>query len=106
MEKVFQQQTKGNFVKATAAQIQTLSRQNGEAAPIWSYNSGESKRPVFNLLNKATTAYNNYGRLHEANGNDFLPLKDMDIGISYANITQVILPGISPSCSEYLNSDF
>lgn len=111
LERVFQQQTKGHFIKASGEQIQALSGgQHGEAAGIWPFTSGESKRPVFNLLNKEPSVCNNYGRLHEADAEDFRQLKDMDIEISYANITQVHISLSSQPhlLFEYLilNSDF
>lgn len=87
LENALKQQTKGHFIKASEEQILALSSQHIEAAGIG--DSVESRRVVFNLLNKEPSVCNNYGRLHEVDADDFQQLKDMDIKISYVNITQV-----------------
>jgi len=48
--------------------------------------AGESKG-TFNLLNKRATISNQHGRLHEADSDDYRPLRDLNAQVAVANIT-------------------
>ncbi|RVW54661.1 Vicilin-like antimicrobial peptides 2-2 [Vitis vinifera] len=66
VQRVIKQQNKGVIVKASEQQIQALSQR--EESGI-------------------------YGRLHEADANEFQQLQDMDIAVSYSNTTKGSMEG-------------
>ncbi|KAJ9696154.1 hypothetical protein PVL29_008410 [Vitis rotundifolia] len=88
VQRVIKQQNKGVIVKASEQQIQALSQREEAGMFSFPFGSTESKR-VFNLLSKEPSISNRYGRLHEADANEFQQLQDIDIAVSYANITKV-----------------
>ncbi|KAH9729774.1 Globulin-1 S allele [Citrus sinensis] len=85
LERVLFQQDQGAMVKASKQQIRALSRSQ-EGPSIWPF-AGES-RGTFNLFGKRPSHSNNFGELFEADSNDFRPLEDLDITVSYANISK------------------
>lgn len=73
-------------MRGSKEQIRALS-QSEEGPSIWPF-AGES-RSSFNLFKKRPSQSNNYGKLFEVDYNDFRPLEDLDIMVSYANMTKV-----------------
>lgn len=62
-----------------------MSHQEEEGG-VWPFKS-ESKG--FNLFNKRASQSNDYGQLFEATFNDYKQLRDMNVAVSFANITKV-----------------
>lgn len=85
VQRLFEHQKKAGFVRASDQQIHGLSRHasEGRQRPF-----GESKG-TFNLLRKNPAHSSKRGHVYQADGNDYQPLKQHDIEVSYANITQV-----------------
>jgi hypothetical protein len=70
--------------------------QHEEGPPrIWPFG-GESSGPL-NLFHKHPSLSNQFGRLYEAHPDDHKQLQDLDLMVSFANITKVIK--ISRACS-------
>ncbi|KAA8550838.1 hypothetical protein F0562_002522 [Nyssa sinensis] len=84
LQKLFGQQRQGFIVKASEEQIRALSHH--EEGGIWPFG-GESRGP-FNLFNKQPSQSNQYGQLREVNARDYRELEDLDVAVSFANITQ------------------
>ncbi|KAK9281489.1 hypothetical protein L1049_004392 [Liquidambar formosana] len=85
LKRLFGQQKQGAIVKASKEQIQSMSHH--EEGGSWPFG-GESSRGPFNLLKMRPSQSNEYGRLHEANCNDYKQLQDLDVAVSFANITK------------------
>ena len=102
VQRVISQQNKGVIVKASEQQIRALSqREKGGIFPF-PFGTSESKR-VFNLLSREPSISNRYGRLHEVDANEFPQLQDIDVAVSYSNITKVIpLSSLSSLPTRYL----
>lgn len=84
LERLFGQQNQGAFIKASEEQIRAMSHQEEEGG-VWPFKS-ESKG--FNLFNKRASQSNDYGQLFEATFNDYKQLRDMNVAVSFANITK------------------
>ncbi|KAF8013900.1 hypothetical protein BT93_I1687 [Corymbia citriodora subsp. variegata] len=90
LERLFGQQQQGAIVKASREQIEALSGR--EEGGLWPFG-GESRRSKgskgsFNLFSKHPSQANQHGQLYIADKDDFKELKDVDVMISFANITQ------------------
>lgn len=68
------------IVKASKEQIQALSQEEGR---------GNSTAP-FNLLDMQPLVHNNYGQIFYVSPTEYRALEDLDIGVGFVNITQVI----------------
>ncbi|MGI4699468.1 cupin domain-containing protein, partial [Klebsiella pneumoniae] len=81
-------QQKGEFVvKASEEQIRALSQKDEEGGKsIWPFG-GDSKNKI-NLFDQRPVQSNEFGELREVNPTDFRPLEDLDVTVSFANITQ------------------
>ncbi|EXB22118.1 Sucrose-binding protein [Morus notabilis] len=89
IERLFGQQKRGGITKASREQVEELSRHaegGGGGGPIWPFK-GETKGP-FNLFRKHPVSSNRYGSLFEANTEDCKDLEDLNLMISFANITK------------------
>ncbi|KAL3849885.1 hypothetical protein ACJIZ3_011767 [Penstemon smallii] len=84
LQRLFGQQKQGVIIKASEEQIRALSRH--EEGGIWPFG-GESKG-TFNLYKQRSTQSNQYGQLYEVDSSQFRQLRDLDIAVSLANITQ------------------
>lgn len=82
-------------MKASEEQIRAMSQH--EEGGIWPF--GESKGAV-NLYRKHPIQSNDYGEVREVSPNDYKQLEDLDVGVSFANITKV---SISSSLSVVYN---
>nr|B4X640.2 RecName: Full=Vicilin Pis v 3.0101; AltName: Full=7S globulin; AltName: Full=7S seed storage protein; AltName: Full=7S vicilin-like protein Pis v 3; AltName: Full=Vicilin Pis v 3; AltName: Allergen=Pis v 3.0101; Flags: Precursor [Pistacia vera] len=85
LEKLFEKQDEGAIVKASKEQIRAMSRR-GEGPSIWPF-TGKSTG-TFNLFKKDPSQSNNYGQLFESEFKDYPPLQELDIMVSYVNITK------------------
>lgn len=94
LKRVISHHNMGEIIKASERQIQALSQREEGGMFAFPFGTSESKR-VHNLLNKEPSISNSYGRLHQVNANEFEHLRDMDVAVSFANITKVSL--FSPS---------
>ncbi|KAF5727051.1 hypothetical protein HS088_TW22G00738 [Tripterygium wilfordii] len=90
IERVFRQQSKGAIVKASSQQIQGLKHRE-EGGSIWPFEK-ESKGS-FNLFKQRPSTCNNYGQLFEASPRDYRQLEDLDVTVSFANITRGSMAG-------------
>ncbi|KAJ0966398.1 hypothetical protein J5N97_027536 [Dioscorea zingiberensis] len=88
-----QQQQQGAIIKASEQQIRSIGGSS-------SHQGGESQRP-FNLLKKRPTESNRHGKLIRADRNDYQPLKDLDLAVSFVNITQRSMFGPRYSTQSY-----
>ncbi|KAL8148891.1 hypothetical protein AgCh_006045 [Apium graveolens] len=82
-------QQKAEFVvKASEEQIRALSQKDEEGGKsIWPFG-GESSRNKINLFKQRPVESNEFGELREVNPSDFRPLEDLDVSVSFANITK------------------
>ena len=88
---MFEKQDQGPFLKASKEKIQAMSSHEEGGSGIWPFG-GDSKG-AFNLFRKRRPSHSNkYGQLFEVDADEFKPLKDLDLRVSYANITKVISP--------------
>ncbi|KAH7675175.1 RmlC-like cupins domain-containing protein, partial [Dioscorea alata] len=78
-----QQQQQGAIIRASEQQIRSIGGSEGGS----SRPSTESRGP-FNLYKKRPTHSSNRGRLIEADRNDYQPLRDLDIQVTFANLTK------------------
>lgn len=85
MEKMFRHQ-KGAIVQASKEQVRAMSRRSSEGGGHWPF--GESSR-TFNLLGKRPSISSRHGQLFEADAGDYRELEDLDIQVSFTNITGV-----------------
>lgn len=77
------------FTKASKEQIQGMS-QREEGGGIWPFR-GESSGP-YNLLHERPVQSNNHGQLYQVDRRYYeQQLEDLDISVSFANITRVSL---------------
>ncbi|KAJ4831005.1 hypothetical protein Tsubulata_029563 [Turnera subulata] len=86
-ERIFRQR-QGPFIKASKEQIEALSHgeEGGSGGGIWPF-PGELSGP-FRLTSKRPVRANNYGQLFDATPKDYPQLKDFNLIVSFANITQ------------------
>ncbi|OVA15523.1 Cupin 1 [Macleaya cordata] len=84
IDRLFSQQKKGIIIKASEEQIRALS----EHASEHTHHEGSSSSGPFNLLNKSPLHSNRYGKLLQIDGNDYKQLQDLDMSVSFTNITK------------------
>ncbi|KAI6702937.1 hypothetical protein NL676_012073 [Syzygium grande] len=88
LERLFGQQQQGAIVKASREQIQALSgSEEGGRWPFGGETHGSKGSHSFNLFNKRPSHANQPGQLYIADRHDLRELEDMDVMISFANIT-------------------
>ncbi|XP_073005615.1 vicilin Cor a 11.0101-like [Typha latifolia] len=86
LERIFGKQSKGAIIRASEEQIRALSRQEGGGR--WPFGGrGSESRGTFNLLRKRPTFANRHGNLHEADANDYQWLRQLDVKVTFANIS-------------------
>ncbi|WOK91459.1 cupincin-like [Canna indica] len=83
LQKLFRNQKK--IMQASEEQIRELSRQSSEGHQ-WPFGGSESEG-TFNILRKRPSHSSRRGQMHEADGHDYSPLKQLDIRVSYANLS-------------------
>ncbi|KAK2648382.1 hypothetical protein Ddye_015871 [Dipteronia dyeriana] len=79
------EQGQGVFVKASKEQIRALSDRE-ESGGIWPFRS--QSRGTFRLFKQHSTQSNNFGKLYEADHDDYPPLEEENLSVSYANISR------------------
>ncbi|KAL7126632.1 hypothetical protein ABFS83_14G201200 [Erythranthe nasuta] len=84
LQRLFGQQKQGVIIKASEEQVRAMSHH--EEGGIWPFG-GESKG-TFNLYDQRPIHSNEYGQLFKVDSSQFRQLRDLDIAISLANITQ------------------
>ncbi|MQM19337.1 hypothetical protein Taro_052339 [Colocasia esculenta] len=84
VERMFGRQTKGAIVRASQEQVRAMSRGGSSEGERRTF--GESTKP-FNLLSKRPTHSSRYGQLYEATAEDCRELRDLDVQVSFANIS-------------------
>lgn len=85
-----QKQDEDTMVKATDEQIRGIIKQSESGSGTIPWPFEQSNKP-FNLLHKRPSISNRHGKLHEVNAHDYQQLRDLNIDISIANITKVII---------------
>ncbi|XP_026419838.1 vicilin-like antimicrobial peptides 2-3 [Papaver somniferum] len=91
LDRLFGQQTQGVIIRASQEQVRELGRHassSSEEGHFWPKRGGQSSSGPFNILNKRATYSNNYGQLYEVDGNEYKQLQDLDLGVSFTNISQ------------------
>ncbi|KAL5792886.1 hypothetical protein ACOSP7_001480 [Xanthoceras sorbifolium] len=86
VQKLFKRREQGVFVKASKEQIKALSGTSEEGGGIWPF--GSRSKGTFELFKQSPTQSNKFGKLYEVDYNDYPPLEDIDLAISYANISR------------------
>ncbi|KAL0458170.1 UNVERIFIED_CONTAM: Vicilin-like antimicrobial peptides 2-2 [Sesamum latifolium] len=84
LQRIFGQQRQGVIVKASEEQVRAMSHH--EEGGIWPFG-GESKGTI-NIYQQRPTHSNQYGQLYEVDANQYRQLRDLDLTVSLANITQ------------------
>ncbi|XP_062143371.1 vicilin Cor a 11.0101-like [Alnus glutinosa] len=92
LEKIFGEQRKGSIVKASRQQIRAMSQHEEGPPRIWPFGGESSGGPV-NLFHKHPSQSNQFGRLYEAHPDDHKQLQDLDLMVSFANITKGAMSG-------------
>ncbi|KAI3975404.1 hypothetical protein MKX01_004491 [Papaver californicum] len=81
LQRLFGQQKRGAIVKASEEQIRALSPRSR-----WPFGS-ESNGP-YNLLHHHPMHSNNYGQLYQVTANEYRRLENLDVAVTFANITK------------------
>ncbi|GMH02406.1 hypothetical protein Nepgr_004245 [Nepenthes gracilis] len=90
LEKVLGRQGDGFIKRASREQIRALSQQQ-EGGGRWPFGGGGSKREEaapFNIYKKRPRHHNQFGKLIEAKVEECEQLRELDVSISFANISQ------------------
>lgn len=91
LEKLFGKQTQGVIIKASKEQIRSMSKHEETTPRIWPFG-GDSTHP-FNLFHKRPSQSNQFGRLYETDPKECKQLQDLDLMVSFANITKGSMAG-------------
>ncbi|MCL7042585.1 hypothetical protein MKW94_026608 [Papaver nudicaule] len=85
IKRLFGQQNKGMMIKASEEQIKAISKHASET-----HQKREEKLSSgpFNLLQKSPVHSNRYGKLFQIDGNDYKQLQDLDMSVTFTNITK------------------
>ncbi|KAJ7972766.1 Vicilin [Quillaja saponaria] len=86
LQKLFGQQQKGPIFRISREQVRALSEHaQSTGSGLWPF--GESRGPT-NLFHKRPSQSNEFGKLFEASPEDHKELQDLNLVISFANITR------------------
>ncbi|GER55372.1 vicilin [Striga asiatica] len=86
LQRIFGQQKQGVIMKASEEQIRSMSHH--EEGGIWPF-AGEAKgTSTINIYQQQPKHRNQYGQLFEVDPTNYRQLKDLNIAVSLANITQ------------------
>ncbi|KAI3678896.1 hypothetical protein L6452_38200 [Arctium lappa] len=83
-----QQMQKGVFKKATEEQIRSL-----EESRKWPFGERKGRNGPYNVFEKNPSVQNENGHMHEVDSNDFSDLRDINVAVSFFNITQGSMAG-------------
>ncbi|GAV78375.1 Cupin_1 domain-containing protein, partial [Cephalotus follicularis] len=93
LDKLFRQQRQGAIVKASKQQIEAMSQSEEGGGGIWPF-AGETSRGPFNMFkHRQPSQHNNFGQLFEVHPHDYRPLKDLNLMVSFANISRGAMIG-------------
>ncbi|KAG6429138.1 hypothetical protein SASPL_107178 [Salvia splendens] len=84
VKRLFGQQRQGAIIKASSEQIRSMSQH--QEGGIWPFG-GESKG-THNIYDKRPIYNNKYGQYYEVESSQFRQLRDLDIAISFSNMSQ------------------
>lgn len=84
LQKLFGQQREGVIIRASEEQIRIMSRH--EEGGIWPFG-GESKGSI-NIYKQRPSQSNQYGKFYEVDESRYGQLVDLDISLSFGNITE------------------
>ena len=84
LERLFEKQEKGGIFWISREQVQALSKER-EGPSIWPF--GGQSRGVFNLFRQRPSISNQYGRLLEISPDDQRELEDLNLMLTFTNIT-------------------
>ncbi|CAL9166695.1 unnamed protein product [Musa hybrid cultivar] len=83
LERLFEKQRRGEFIKMTEEQMRALTQSTGEGG----WPLARSTEP-YNLLQNRPSHSNEHGQLHEVGANEYQQLQDLDVDVSVANISE------------------
>ncbi|XP_047960314.1 vicilin Cor a 11.0101 [Salvia hispanica] len=84
VKRLFGQQRQGAIIKASSEQIRSMSQH--QEGGIWPFG-GESKG-THNIYDQRPIYNNKYGQYYEVESSQFRQLRDLDIAISFSNMSQ------------------
>lgn len=84
VKRLFGQQTQGAIIKASSEQIRSMSQH--QEGGIWPFG-GESKG-THNIYDQRPIYNNKYGQYYEVEPSQFRQLRDLDVAISFSNMSQ------------------
>ncbi|KAI3947011.1 hypothetical protein MKW98_003574 [Papaver atlanticum] len=85
LKRLFGQQKKGMMFQASEEQIKAISKHASESHQK---RKGKSSGGPFNLLQKSPLHSNKHGKLFQIDGNDYNQLQDLDMSVTFTNITK------------------
>ncbi|XP_073526088.1 uncharacterized protein [Phyllobates terribilis] len=88
LEKFFRKQDQGIVKKASREQIRALSQKSEEGAWPFGGAGARTSNGPFNLFRQRPLHNNEFGKLIEVDSDDFKQLRDLNLRITFANITQ------------------
>lgn len=86
LKRIFSQQREGAIIKASEEQIRALTHEKGSHWPFG--GKGSRGSAPFHLLRQNPRESNDFGSLFEVDSNDYRQLRDLDVAVAFANITQ------------------
>ncbi|KAJ4957012.1 hypothetical protein NE237_013795 [Protea cynaroides] len=96
VERLFRQEKKGVFLRASEKQLKELSRHASSSEggfKFWPFGRGGRSSGPFNLFEKQPFFSNDFGELYEAKPHEFKHLPELDVGVSFANISRGAMLG-------------
>ncbi|KAI4372651.1 hypothetical protein MLD38_010854 [Melastoma candidum] len=94
LEELFGQQQQGSIVQASREQVEALSGGKQEEV-TWPFGKGESSKgskmkssKALNIFDQKPIKSNQYGQLRVVNSGDLKGLKDLDVAVTFVNITR------------------
>ncbi|PHT38265.1 Vicilin-like antimicrobial peptides 2-3 [Capsicum baccatum] len=89
LQRLFGQQREGVIIRASEELIRVMSRH--EEGGIWPFG-GESKGSI-NIFRKRPSQSNQYGKFYEVDESNYGQLADLDISLSFSNISEGVMSG-------------
>ncbi|WOK99107.1 cupincin-like [Canna indica] len=86
LERLFEHQKRGQIIKINEEQVRAFSQSASHGSAGWPF--AQSNEP-YNLLSEKPPSHSNpHGELYEAGADDCEQLQDLNMGVSFANISQ------------------
>ncbi|CAA0815546.1 Unknown protein [Striga hermonthica] len=86
LQRIFGQQKQGAIMKASDEQIRSMSHH--EEGSVWPFRGETKGTYTINIYQQQPKHRNQYGQLFEVDPTNYRQLKDLNIAVSLANITQ------------------